>query len=439
MKAQLPEEALPRLVAYYDLARKDFWIPDRRGDWITVSESALRRHLKASGISPECRRNDLVSELDAALNDIQLDCSVAYAGPLAGYRKGMIESNGNRILVTSSPRLIEPKKGDFPLIAKLLENLFMDAVCDQRPYVFGWLKVGLESLRSGSFRPGQAIAYAGPHDSGKSIWQNLKTEILGGRSAKPYRYMSGQSPFNRELFGAEHLMIEDDFASTDLRARREFGAKIKEFTVNRVQSCHGKGREAVNMIPFWRLSVSLNGEPENLMILPPMDDSIEDKIILLRANAKPMPMDTSTADGYAAFWKALVDELPAFVHYLLAWEIPEELRSRRFGITHWHHPDLLDAIDALSPEVRLLSLIDSVLFGQAAIVGDPITITAEELEQRLVNSNMGYESRRLLSWNNACGTYLGRLAKKFPERVSKDRTNQSRGWILTNLQLAEGQ
>jgi hypothetical protein len=137
MKSPSPADALPRLVSYYDLARKNFWIPDRRGEWIEVTESSLRRHLKASGISPECGRNDLVSELDAALNDIQLDCSVAYAGPLAGHRKGISESLGNRILITSSPKIVEPKRGDFPLITKLLENLFVDEVCDQRPYVMG--------------------------------------------------------------------------------------------------------------------------------------------------------------------------------------------------------------------------------------------------------------------------------------------------------------
>ena len=77
--------------------------------------------------------------------------------------------------------------------------------------------------------------------------------------------MSGATEFNGELFGCEHLMIEDDIGSTDFRARRNFGTRIKEFTVNEVQSCHAKNRQAINLKPFWRLSITLNEEPENLL------------------------------------------------------------------------------------------------------------------------------------------------------------------------------
>jgi hypothetical protein len=38
--------------------------------------------------------------------------------------------------------------------------------------------------------------------------------------------------------------------------------------------------------PFWRLSITLNDEPENLLILPPLDESLGDKIMLLRAQAQ---------------------------------------------------------------------------------------------------------------------------------------------------------
>ena len=106
--------------------------------------------------------------------------------------------------------------------------------------------------------------------------------MLGGRAAKPTEYMSGRTPFNADLFAAEHLMIEDEYGSTDLRTRREFGARIKDITVNDVQSCHAKNRwQAISLRPFWRLSISLNDEPENLMVLPPVDESLSDKLMLL--------------------------------------------------------------------------------------------------------------------------------------------------------------
>src|SRR5262249_55665202 len=156
---------------------------------------------------------------------------VAYAGSLAGHRKGFYENGSHRILVKDSPLLIEPVPGRWPLFGGIIHNMLG---ADQQIYLFGWLKVALESLRSATPRVGQALTLAGPSDCGKSLLQNIFTLMLGGRSAKPHRYMSGITPFNGELFEAEaeHLMIEDEEASTDIRARRNFGAKIKDITAN---------------------------------------------------------------------------------------------------------------------------------------------------------------------------------------------------------------
>ena len=53
------------------------------------------------------------------------------------------------------------------------------------------------------------------------------------------------------------------------------------------------------------------------MILPPLEKSINDKIMIFKATQHPMPMPTSTGQEKAAFWQTLLRELPAFVHYLL--------------------------------------------------------------------------------------------------------------------------
>lgn len=425
-----PAEALPRLAAYYDSNRKGYWILDRPGNWLEVDVSSLKRHLKASGLACDTRRGENISEIDTTINGYQLDCHVAYAGPLSGCSKGVTEQFGQRILVTTSPRLIEPCPGEFPLLAEIMAQLFRDPAADQRPYVLGWLKVGFESLLAGKRRPGQALAMAGPKDCGKSLLQNIFTEILGGRAAKPYRYMSGKTQFNADLFGAEHLMIEDEIGSTNLCVRREFGARIKDFTVNEVQSYHDKNKRALSLRPFWRVSISLNDEPENLMILPPMDESLNDKLMLLRAHHAIMPIATNTDAGRAQLWTALMAELPAFVEYLTRWEIPDELRCQRFGIKTFHHPDLLAAIDDISPEFRLLSLIDAVVFATAGPVAGPMVITAEMLESQLTNSQMGHQASRLFYFPNACGTYLGRLAAKRSDRVERNSNPQRREWII---------
>jgi hypothetical protein len=432
--------------AHYDSGRKCYWATNSRGGWIEINEQSLRRLLKKHGFRAQRAEGEALSEVDQKLNEIQFEQDVAYAGPLAGYQSGVIECYGNRVLVTTSPKLIEPKAGDWPVLNQFLKNLLIDGTYDQRPHVYAWLKLGFEALRAGRLRPGPVMGIAGPRNSGKSLLQNLFTVILGGRVTKPYRYMSGRTDFNGELFGAEHLMVEDEAPSTDLRSRRALGAHIKAFTVNETQSCHVKNRQALTLAPFWRLSISVNDEPENLMILPPISDSeqdsLGDKIILVRAKLAEMPMPSETLEQRGAFWRTLMSELPAFLHFLLNWEVPKEMRHPRYGMKTWHHPELLLALDALAPETRLLSLIDEIFFrdhmeklGNGIRAGyrakDRWEGTAEELENRLrADEAFGYEAQKLFSWPTACGTYLGRLGKKHPTRVESDRNSKTRRWVL---------
>jgi hypothetical protein len=99
-------------------------------------------------------------------------------------------------------------------------------------------------------------------------------------------------------------------------------------------------------------------------------------------------------------------------------------------VTHYHHPHLLEALDGMSPEMRLLELIDAEIFGDSG--RDQWRGTAFDLESELKHedSRCRYEARQLLTWGNAVGTYLGRLMKKHPRRFSYDRSNHSREWVI---------
>jgi len=429
-RAGEPEE----LEAYYDPTRKCYWMANDRGEMIEVNETSLERHLRKAGFAGK-EEGEAVSAVEEKLIQTQTSKDVLYAGPLAGHPVGPQDMCGQRILVTRAPRVLKPVEGECPTIEGLITALLDDPVHDQISYLMGWLKIAYEALASWKLRHGQALAIAGPRDCGKSLLQNIITEILGGRSAKPYRYMCGATDFNGDLFGAEHLMIEDEVAFTDIRARRAFGARIKDFTVNTVQSCHAKNRQALSLKPLWRTSITLNDEPENLLILPPIDESLEDKIILLKAYKRPLPMDTSTLEGRQRFMSALLAEVPAFLNLLVNFPIPARLKSERFGVTHFHHPELLASLSEMSPEMRLLALIDAHL-SEGDGPANSWMGTATELERVLYDSKGAHEARRLLDWSNATGTYLGRLAKKLPHRVRQERTKTSRIWYIRPPQWA---
>jgi hypothetical protein len=411
---------------YYDdrTATTIFWLRTTDGEFARMSEMALRRHLKLArfGINKDGGR-----DIDRLINECQMTRRVAYAGPLAGHRVGAFDGEGGRVLVTKPPTLITPAAGDWRLLQQIIDGMLIDDAGDQRPYLFGWYKFGLECLYSGHNYPGQMMVIAGEADSGKTLLQDITTALFGGRTGKPYQSMTDRTQFNSDLFGAEHLRIDDEAASTDLRARRHFGAILKQITASNTQRWHGKNKDALMLSPFWRLMTSLNDEDENLMVLPPLDESLQDKIILLRARRHPMPMPADSPAQKIEFWRCLQREFPAFIYFLLNWTVPKALRSKRYGITHYHHPALLQALQDMAPEMRLWSLIND----PEHFFSDDVRSwsgTSTELERLFEGSHL---TSKLFTWSNACGVYLGRLAKKFPARVSSHRKHdQSTIWTI---------
>ncbi|MFN5561283.1 MAG: DUF5906 domain-containing protein [Opitutaceae bacterium] len=395
-------------------------------DYIVMSASDLKRHLLRLGFSG--RRRFPQSEVEEALNEVQMHKSVAYSGPLAGYKAGVWEMAGKKILVTGGPKIVEPDPSvEWPTIRALIEQMLCPDEGRQLRYFYGWLSHAYRCLRKGEIAPGQALALAGPRQCGKTLAQQIIREVLGGREASPYAFMTGTSDFNRELFGAENLIFGDEVAATDYRARMKFGAMLKQLVVNPTQRCHGKGREAIALAPFWRLTMSLNDESANLEVLPPLShDSIVDKIILLQAVRPPiLGQDDWCSRSRSENWARIQGELPGFCAFLDQYQIPAELRDGRFGITHYQNPDLLVQLKAETPERRLLELIDQVeLYWDPAAPSsrDGWECTAAMLEQRLENSDSAkMTARKLLHYQTACGQYLAQLAVCHPDRVRKEK------------------
>ena len=79
----------------------------------------------------------------------------------------------------------------------------------------------------------------------------------------------------------------------------------------------------------------------------------------------------------------------------------------------------------------MLSLIDKELF-HAQNVYPLWQGSADELEHELIGtkSSVRLEASKVLSWNNACGTYLSRIAKDTPTRIEYSRTNSVRLWTI---------
>jgi hypothetical protein len=408
--------ALPTV--YYNKSNLIFWMETASGDYIPLGRPDLEDHLVAAGLRRKRLKHEALSQVDNEIVRIQRVNHLDFVGDLAGHRKGIVRFGSTRCLIIDEPKFIEPQPGDCPLIMGILNGMFEAGQLD---YLLGWIKVALEMFQTGSWLAGQALVLCGPAGAGKNLLCTLLSRLFGGRMpGKPYQYMTGRTTFNAELIGAELLAIEDEAEGKSIKERRHFGMSIKDMTVNANQRLHDKGKRALQVVVLRRLLISLNDEPEALLVLPPIDPGIEDKLMLFKVSKKDMPMPTTTAAEQKTFLDALVNELPAFAYYVANWTIPPALSSPRFGIKHFQHNELLASLQELSPEIKLLELIDMYVFGDPA-APDRWSGRAVKLERYLKGSEdrrCQKEADNLLAGAHSCGVYLGRLAKIYPHRVT---------------------
>jgi energy-coupling factor transporter ATP-binding protein EcfA2 len=397
--------------------------------------ASVRRHLKSKGCHGEKDLSGLRPD-EHALNRIQTTQFVTYAGPLAGYERGLhMLKGGKRVLVTESPIILIPAPGAWETLNALFTGLFGHEDLTQLHTFYGWLKLAFEGLQHGKYRPGQALALAGPRGCGKSLLIDILKCILGGRTSGAYEWLSGKTSFNLSCAGSELLVVDDKAGSSDPRARMTLSASIKSSLFASEVRIEGKHKNAFDCRPIWRLVFALNDEPENLLVLPPLNEDVLDKITLLRCHHFTLPMPAHTLDEKALFWKTVEAEIPAFLHWLNAWEIPAHLKEERCGVKFYHHPELVDALQTLSPEAQLWAHICEAV--EANQITPPAKLSSADIQRIITSPDAGnaHAARNLLRWSGACGSYLGRLASSHPEHVRKaGKLNGIERWEILSAQ-----
>lgn len=420
-------EKLPDIV--YESTRARFWAPNKRNEWIPFPESAVQTILRSAGFHGRIEDANGNTPVDYALNRLRTETDVDHAGPIAGFPPGRREMCGARFLITKGPKIPEPAPGKWDTLHAFLADLLEDDdhARTQFETVLAWIKTGFQALTqgadSGQFQPGQVLCLAGPSGAGKSRFQMLITEIFGGRTADPSRYLFGRTEFNLDLISSEHLAIEDTASARDWKARTEFGQSVKNTVANAFCNLHAKGKDSLTVAPFRRISISLNSQPEDLMVLPPMVRGVSDKFILLRTASARIPEGME----FATWWKKVLAEVPAFLHWLRKWKIPKALKHDRYGVQSWHHPALTAALDELNPWLRLLELIDTVKPWEK---GAPWEGTASDLEA-LLSSKAPERSARILRGTMATGRDLRGINERHPLRVQSRILNGKTLWKIS--------
>jgi hypothetical protein len=393
--------------AYYDGTR---YLLDNGIDFVPMDRRSFKSHLERA----------FVADPEAEICRVQLSRFVRYAGPIAGKRRGMIESNGALLLATSSPSIITAAPGDFFTIRGFIRRLIGTGDHGERQTAafMGWIHIARRALLAGQRRPGQALVLAGPIACGKTqLIKQIITPCLGGRTGSPYRYLTGKTGFNGDLIGAEILVCDDEAGSTRIESRRALGDGIKNTLFTSSVRVEAKHRNPFEVDPFWRLVIAVNDQPEALLVLPPLSHDLADKITILHCT--PAIPEGTDFDEWQAAIRA---ELPAFLHAVESYAIPPEDAEPRCGVRAFWNPEIVAAVSELAPESQLMQMIDAA--NSTGALALPWTGTASTLKALLCapSATTRHDAERLLgSWPQACGVYLARLeGRRIVKLVQRD-------------------
>ena len=177
----------------------------------------------------------------------------------------------------------------------------------------------------------------------------------------------------------------------------------------------GKGVDAVNLRPFWRMVIASNDDHAGLQVCPALSPSLEDKLLIFHAQqAEGLPQNHEERDAWSDEIRA---ELPAFAAFLLSYRAPENVTlDPRTRVPIFQHPKIVTALRELQPEMRLLELIDTLGLIDA---DEPLWEgRATEFEQAMRSKDReGLLARVLTGSSGTTGKMLTEIERLAPGRV----------------------
>lgn len=425
------EAVAERLGIWWQNAKEGaYYMPGPDGRWLELNASNLRAALAAQGIEGRRAKDAALSDVDRVLLHVRERRAVDIAlHGLAGYRAGCHEAAGRRILVRTSPLIIQPEASTdgWPTWNAFLSGILGEV---QKWHLLAWVKLGYEALANGTLDRGQVCILCGPPGGGKSRLQHfLFTPCFGGRAADPGAWLYGEDRFCDDLAGSEHLMSEDPPAVTKGEARAHLRERIKSLAVNDSFRVAAKFSRAENLPPWWRVSVSLNDSPDSFRMLPALTHDLKDKVLLFRTTAAQMPMPTGTPAERAAFRDRLAAELPALLYDLIGDDLQRlypHLFGGRFGLREYADAELAARTREDAPEMELWDLIVRTISE-----GEVWTGSAHDLEALLQGpSSPVEESAKRFFRKMRAAKLLGRLAEDMPGIVTRGRSADARWWSI---------
>ena len=339
---------------------KNYFVEDGAGGFMVNSKEDTLLDLQCRhDLNARPGRSENVSEARRALHMINTSKRVDAGIPFCFTKSRIVKHENNTYFNTARVRPLSPADSSgewgegFPTIAEWMEHMLGE---EQLKYELAWLAYAYVNAYEGRPKRGHAHFLVGPPNCGKTLYNSVILGGLFGGGIKASEYLTGKDDWTDHLFEFGAWLVDDEAPTASNAMHTAFTARLKEHIANDTFLIKGKYMKAGRAYWRGRISCTLNDDPVSMRLLPDLDMSIKDKLMLFKCN-----------DGYPFTWgtkKVVQGELPAFARWLLDYELPPELMEVRFGVKAYVNRDLeglAKADSRYSHIIELLSLYRKTL------------------------------------------------------------------------------
>jgi len=444
---------------YYDGKRYYAKVPDEEGGhYVAWDKADFSQYLKVKGFDPARGKGKTCSELDEAEIAIKSQRLVDYAKKLVHFPRGLVQWRGKKYLNIGAPEPIKPapqkdtkmswSDGEqyFPYIKSFMDVFFTDDKgeddLNQRAFLFAWLKRFYEGGLTLTPTQGQVVIIAGHPNKGKSFFcEGIVGGLMGG-CEEGTSYLVDNVRWTEDVAESPVMYVGDSRAAEDHRASTAFSNQLKRIVANATLRSAQKFTKETDVPWYGRIMISCNLDAESLNILPNLEISNRDKVLMFKTSSVQFPFPERRKSE-----ELLKKELPFFARFLLDWDLPECVKSQmtRFGIEKFQHPELMEAASTQGSTGVLLDYLLSFLKADAAAAGHQRKCwigTSAELYKVLAESDQqfGKELRTVRSFQ----TCLGQLKNRGVLRIDEEKPPRHgsnaakvKKWVIWHPELEE--
>tara|TARA_Y100000310_G_scaffold175913_1_gene176054 strand:- start:24267 stop:26408 length:2142 start_codon:yes stop_codon:yes gene_type:complete len=346
---------------YYDGKRywrliSDNWLVDNKGTIQLALKKAGLRHRPAQGAN--------TSELEDGIVYIDTFQRVQGGAPFIYNPNKIVQYNNERFVNTASVKVVDMAdhevdlSKDAPDWEWMLSKQFSKA--DRRRLEY-WLAWHVYNAIYNNPQKGQALFLVGGANQGKTLLAKMIGYLMGG-SEDIGGYLMGRDDFNENMFKFGIATVDDDRCGGSQSAKDKYSATLKQLVANPDLTLRAMYTSGMKMSWPARIIVTLNNDSTSLSMLPGMDMSIADKLLVLRLQDVVMdwPVDPETGRGVIEQrLKAQAHVYVRYLHDLIKNGIPEDLQGGpRFGVKAYIDPTLREEADFQAPEQGLKEMVD---------------------------------------------------------------------------------